>query len=69
MNSIMIRQSVKVAALAAIVCITLLVAMFLILSHINGGHASRTGVMLIAPSYIVPSHRFVDLNVMVSTGF
>ena len=68
MDSIMIRQT-AVAACAAILCIAFLLGMLLMLSSIMGAHASQTGVMLIAPSYIVPSHRFVNLNVMVSTGF
>lgn len=68
MNSIMIRQAVIVAALTAILCIAFLTAMFLMLGNIPGAHSFETGVMLIAPSYIAPSHQFVDLNVMVPTG-
>ena len=69
MNSIMIRQTVIVAAFTAILCIALLMAMLVMLSSIMGAHASQAGVMLIAPSYIAPSHQFVDLKVMVSAGF
>ena len=69
MNSIMIRQTIVVITLTAILCIALLAGMLLMLSSIPGAHTSQTGVMLISPSYIVPSHQFVDSNVMVSPGF
>ncbi len=67
MNSIMVRQTVFVATLAAILCIALLTAILLMLGNIPGAHASQTGVMLIAPSYIAPYHQFVDSKVIIST--
>jgi hypothetical protein len=60
MNSIMIRQIVVVSALVAILCIAFLTAMLLMLGNIPGAHASQSGIMLIAPSYIAPTHQFVD---------
>ncbi len=64
MNSIVIRQ-VVVMGLAAILCIALLVGMLLVLSII-GAHLSQTGIMLIAPSYIAPSHQLVDWKTVAS---
>ena len=66
MKSIMIRQIVVVAALAAILCIALLTGMLLMRGNIPGAHASQNGIMLIAPSYIAPSHQFVDSKAMAS---
>lgn len=66
MNSIQTRQIVVVAALTAILCIAILVGLFLIFSNIIGAHSSQINIMLIAPSYITPSHQFVDLKVMAS---
>jgi hypothetical protein len=67
MKSIVIRQIVVVSALATILCIVLLTGMLLILGNITRAHASLTGIMLIGPSYIVPSHQLVDWKAMVST--
>jgi len=66
MTSIMIRQIVVVEALAAILCIALLIGMLLMLS-ITGAHPSQTGIMLIAPSYTAPSHQLVDWKAIAST--
>jgi hypothetical protein len=66
MISIMPRQIVVVTALTAIVCIALLVGMFLMLISIVGAPASQTGIMLVAPSYIVPSHQIIDWKTVAS---
>ena len=65
MISIMPRQIVVVTSLTAILCIALLVGMLLIVRS-TGAHTSQTGIMLVAPSYIAPSHQIVDLKTTVS---
>ena len=68
MNSIMIRQIIVEATLVAILCVALLMGMLVIRSDISGVPVSQTGIMLIGPSYITPSHQLVDLKVMVTAG-
>jgi hypothetical protein len=51
MNSTLIRQTIAVSWLVAIVWIASLVGILLIHISIAGAHPAHTGIMLIAPPY------------------
>jgi hypothetical protein len=50
MSSTLIRQTIVVSWLVAILCIALLVGMLLLHSR-AGAHPAHTGIMIIAPPY------------------
>ena len=51
MNSTLIRQTIVVCWLVAILWIALLVGILLLHISIAGAHPAHTGIMLIAPPY------------------
>jgi hypothetical protein len=51
MNSTLIRQTIVVSWLVAILWIALLVGMLLLHISIAGAHPAHTGIMIIAPPY------------------
>jgi hypothetical protein len=53
MNNTLIRQTIVVSWLVAILWIALLVGILLIHISIAGAHPAHTGIMLIAPPYLI----------------
>jgi hypothetical protein len=51
MSSTLIRKTIVVGWLVAILCIALLVGMLLLHVSIAGAHPAHTGIMIIAPPY------------------
>ena len=51
MNSTVIRQTIIVSWLVAILCIALLAGLLLLHISIAGAHPAHTGIMIIAPPY------------------
>ena len=53
MNNTLIRQTIVVSWLVAILWIALLVGILLIHISIAGAHPAHTGIMLSAPPYLI----------------
>jgi len=51
MNTIVIRQTVVVSILVALLCLAFLLGVLLILSSFTGALHTQNGIMLIAPPY------------------